>query len=279
MTHTPIRLVALDLDGTTLNDRKQITPRTRAALLAALEQGVVVVPATGRTVTGISPQLLALPGVRYAITSNGARVQDLAAGQTLAAVNIPTELALKAHDLLRQYDCTVDLFQDGQGYCTRHSLDNYTRLAPANLLPYLRSSRILVPDLRAVIAAQPDGVEKLTTLFAREDERQAAWAQMEALGLAAVSSLPRNMELNAAGVNKGAGLLLLAQHLGIDPAQTMACGDGGNDIPMLRAAGIGVAMANAFEPVKAAADLITASNEEDGVAQAIERLVLGRCEH
>ncbi len=275
MTHPAIRLIALDLDGTTLNDAKELSPRTLAALTAALARGVAVVPATGRTLTGIDPALLTLPGVRYAITSNGARVEDLATGKPLVKTYIPTDLALAAYDTLRQYDCTLDLFQDGRGYATRHSLDNYARLASPHLLPYLLTSRTLVPDLRALIAAQPDGVEKLTLLFTHEEERQAAWAQMTALGLTAVSSLARNMEVNAAGVNKGDGLLRLAAHLGIDPAQTMACGDGGNDVALVKAAGLGVAMANACDEVKAAADYITASNNEDGVALAIERFVLG----
>ena len=81
MYTSPIRLLAFDLDGTVLNDQKQLTPRTLAALTAAAERGVALVPATGRTAAGLPAALLALPGVRYAITSNGARVMDLAAGR------------------------------------------------------------------------------------------------------------------------------------------------------------------------------------------------------
>ena len=80
MYTSPIRLIAVDLDGTVLNDRKQLTPRTAAALTAAAARGVEIVPATGRTAAGLPAELLALPGVRYAITSNGARMMDLAAG-------------------------------------------------------------------------------------------------------------------------------------------------------------------------------------------------------
>ena len=276
MEHLPIRLLALDLDGTALNDEKRISPRTAAALTEALARGVVVIPATGRTVSGIAPDFLALPGVRYALVSNGARVEDLAAGVSIVRQYLPTALALRAYDRLACYDCTIDLFQDGKGYTTTRNLAAFDHLVPPNLLPYLRASRTPVEDLRGLIAAQPDGVEKLTLFFRHEDERLRAWAEMEALGLAPVSSLPHNMELNAPGVDKGTGLLALAAALGIPPEATMACGDGGNDTAMLRAAGVGVAMANAFDEVKAVADYITASNNEDGVALAVEKFILGR---
>ena len=77
MYTSAIRLIAVDLDGTVLNDRKQLTPRTAAALTEAAARGVEIVPATGRTAAGLPAELLALPGVHYAITSNGARMMDL----------------------------------------------------------------------------------------------------------------------------------------------------------------------------------------------------------
>ena len=268
-----IRLIALDLDGTALNDQKQLSPRTAAALTEALRRGVVVLPATGRTISGVSPEFLALPGVRYALTSNGARVLDLHTGQAVVQRYIPTEQALQAYDLLRQFDCTIDAFCDGNAYATAHSLALYEELADPHLLPYLRA-RLLVPEMRAFIASQPHGVEKLTMFFRHEAQRQQAIEAMAALGLAAASSLPHNLEVNAPGVNKGDGLLALGQLLGIAPHQMMACGDGGNDTAMLTAAGLGVAMGNAMPEVKAAANHITADNNHDGVALAVERFVL-----
>lgn len=276
MEHSPIRLLALDLDGTVLDDEKRISPRTAAALARAMARGVTVIPATGRTASGIAPEFLTLPGIRYAVLSNGARVEDLTEGKTLFRQYMPVGLALQACDMLEKYDCTIDLFQDGRGYTTAKNTAAFEARVPANLLPYLRASRTLIDDMRGFIALQSGGIEKLTLFFQKEEERQRAWAEMEALGLTVVSSLPRNMELNAAGVNKGAGLLALAKALGIPPEATMACGDGGNDIAMLKAAGVGVAMGNAFEEVKAAADFVTATNNEDGVALAVEKFILER---
>ncbi|MGN0661692.1 MAG: Cof-type HAD-IIB family hydrolase [Faecalibacterium sp.] len=270
----PIRLIALDLDGTLLNDRKELTAPTVRALTAAAERGVWIVPATGRTASGVPAALRALPGVRYAITANGARVIDLVSGETLRELYIPQPLALDAYDRLMQYECVVDIFQDGQGYTSAANRAQIDRFVPENLRPYIRTTRQDLPDMRAYIAAQQRGLEKFTLFFLTDAERLRAWNEMTALGLEVVSSLPLNMELNAAGVNKGAGLLALADALGLPASALMACGDGGNDIEMLRAAGLGVAMANGFPEVRAAADFVTRSNEEDGVAYAIERFVL-----
>lgn len=274
MNTAPIRLVALDLDGTVFNDAKQLTPRTLQALTEAGRRGVAIVPATGRTITGVPAELLALPGVRYAITANGARVLDLADGSCLCQLYIPLETALAAYDILCRYDCLIDIFQDGQGYTTAANVAAAPDYVPANLIPYVTTSRLVLPDMRAFLAQQAHGIEKFTMFFRREEERQAAWRELEQLDLVVVSSLPLNMELNAAGVNKGSGLLQLAQVLGLPVGSLMACGDGGNDLEMVREAGLGVAMANAVDSVKAAADFITLSNNEDGVAYAVEKFVL-----
>ena len=249
------------------------SPSTTAAAAA---RGVEIVPATGRTAAGLPAELLALPGVRYAITSNGARMMDLAAGRAVRELYLPREKALAAFDILARYDCVTDLFQDGKGYTTEANRAAAYRFVPENLRDYVLRTRTVLPDLREFIAAQERGIEKLTIFFLEEAERQKAWAEVAALGVDVVSSLPLNMEINAAGVDKGAGLLALAEQLGLPAGALMACGDGGNDTAMIQAAGLGVAMANAFPEVKAAAKFVTASNNEDGVALAVEKFVLGK---
>ena len=120
------------------------------------------------------------------------------------------------------------------------------------------------------------GLDKTQALFADMSERKRAWEELarhEDLEL--VGSLRYNIEVNAAGVNKGTGLVNLGSRLGIKREEIMAFGDGDNDTVMLKEVGFGVAMANGEPQVKEAADYITLSNEEDGVAQAIERFVLG----
>lgn len=119
-------------------------------------------------------------------------------------------------------------------------------------------------------------MDKVQGLFADMKEREQAWQELKRFdSLELVGSLKYNIEINAAGVNKGKGLLELGEILGISREEIMAFGDGDNDIAMLREVGFGVAMQNADEEVKAVADYVTGSNDEDGVAKAIARFVLG----
>ncbi len=273
-TNPPIKLIALDMDGTALREDKTISPRVQAAIKAAVAQGVDVIAATGRAGNGIPDAFLQVAQPRFAITANGARVVNLQTGETLLEQLMPQALALTAFDALQKYDCVLDLFQNGKGYSTKSNFALHDKWLPENLREYVTSSRIVVDDLRAFVQTQTQGVEKWTMFFADDAQRLAAWQEMEALGFEPVSSLPRNMELNAPGVSKGNGLVLLAEKLGLAPSQTMACGDGGNDLAMVAMAGIGVAMENGMDEVKAVADFVAPSNEADGVAVAIAQFVL-----
>lgn len=274
-----IRLIALDLDGTLLTNQKTITPRTLAALKEALGRGVAVAPATGRPAAGLPAPLLALPGLRYALTSNGARVWDLAQNAPVAEFLIQKPQAEAALRVLEQYDCVTDLFIEGRRISIASQLAKLERIMPPAMLAYMRATRTEVEDIYGYLAASSALPEKVSVVFAQNAQRAEAWQRLEGLGLGLVlsSSLDKNLEINAPGVTKGSGLLALARHLGLTSRQLMACGDSGNDLAMLKAAGLSVAMGNAEPEIKAAALFETASNEEDGVAKAIERFVLGRC--
>ena len=142
---------------------------------------------------------------------------------------------------------------------------------------YVRTTRIAVPDIQDVITKENRSMDKVQALFADMEERAAAWKELSELKeLELVGSLSYNIEINAAGVNKGTALVALGEMLGIPRESIMACGDGDNDVHLLREVGFGVAMANAQPQVKKAADYITASNDEDGVARAIEKYALHR---
>lgn len=271
-----IRLIALDLDGTLLTEQKTITPRTLAALKAALERGVAVAPATGRPAAGLPAPLLALPGLRYALTSNGARVWDLAQNAPVAEFLMQKTQAEAALRVLEGYDCITDLFVEGRRISIASQLASLSRIISPAMLAYMRSTRTEVEDIYAYLAQSSALPEKVSVVFAQSAQRAEAWQRLEALGLEISSSLDKNLEANAPGVTKGSGLLALAQHLGLARQQLMACGDSGNDLAMLKAAGLSVAMANAEPEIRAVAVYQTASNEEDGVAKAIERFVLGR---
>ena len=274
----PIRLVALDLDGTLFNEDKIIPPHTLDVLNQAIEQGVVVIPATGRPATGLPQSLMGLTGLRYALTSNGAQVVELATNRSIIHFPIQPELAIRLVHILSRYDCLVSFFSGGDRICFQGDLEHIPQFLQANMVQYVQNTSTPVPDLAEHIRRTGVVVDKINAFFRDHEERRRAWQELEALPdpVVVTSSLPLNMEVNAPDVTKGRALMALAEHLGLAPQQVMACGDSGNDLAMIQAAGLGVAMANATPEVLAAADYVTLSNQEEGVASAVEKFVLHR---
>lgn len=271
-----IKMIGLDLDGTLLNEKKEITPYSRDVIKRALDAGIIVLVATGRPWMGIPEELRTFPGMRYALTSNGARIIDRTEGKVLKEQLLPLELAKKTLEICGKYDTLQEVYFEGQGYAPKDKKDKVERYHHnPNMWEYFRTTRVWVDDVFDFTVQENKGLDKIQALFADMKERTKAWEELSSVGgLALVGSLGYNIEINAAGVNKGTGLVELGKLLGIKREEIMACGDGDNDTEMLREAGFGVAMANGEEQVKQAADYITESNEEDGVAKAIEKFAL-----
>lgn len=273
-----MRLIAFDLDGTLLTTEKELTPENRAALERAAEAGIVLVPATGRFYGAIPENVRSLPFLRYFITINGASVWDAREGRALLRAEIPWRRAVALMEYLDSLPVIYDCYMDDWGWITRSHYDRAADFAPnPHALDMLQRMRTPVPELKAHLAQVGHDVQKVMMFF--RDPALRLWA-LEDLktrfpDLAVTSSIPRNVELNSLEARKGVALERLAARLGIPIAETMAFGDDLNDVSMLRAAGLGVAMANAGPEAKAAADWITDSCEESGVGRAIERLLAG----
>ena len=270
-------MIGLDLDGTLLNEKKELLPYTKEVLRRALDKGVVVLTATGRPWMGIPEELRKFPGIRYALTSNGARILDIREGTVLIEQLLSRESAKKALEICGKYDTLQEVYYDGQGYASADKMAHVEKYHHnPNMWEYLRTTRIPVQDIFRLVDEEERGLDKVQALFADMNERRLAWDELGRVdGLELVGSLGYNIEVNAAGVNKGTGLIELGKLLGIKREEIMACGDGDNDTVMLREVGFGVAMANAEDQVKAAADYITDSNDNEGAAKAIEKFVLG----
>ena len=276
MSGYDIGLVGLDIDGTLLNSQHQITPRTRAAIEAAIARGCRVIPATGRPLRGVPKAFLDIPGVEYAVTANGASVVRTATGEIVLKYWMDRQLVQQAFQAAKGLYRVFDVFIAGSGYSQVDNLAVAEDWAPRGMAEYMRQSRQPVEDIEDFIARQ-EGFEKCTMFFLREEDRQAARRIIEGMGcFEAVTSEENNLEISAKGVNKGRALLDLGQRLGLAQSRVMACGDSENDLAMLKAVGLGVAMGNAPEHIQKAADRVTATNDEDGVALALERYVLGR---
>lgn len=273
-----IKLIALDLDGTLLNSKKQASERTLNALRAAAAQGIHIVPTTGRMFGAMPKEVLACEFIRYGICMNGGQIYDSKEDRVLHRDEIPLELAMRVYDYLDEisevYDCYVNN-SAVMGRAFWEQLDQILAGKPLDLA-YSKGIRTPVEDFRGYLRKLGMDLQKMQVFMADVSGRPAI---METLRtrfpeLAVTYSLPYNIEMNTATATKGAALRILCDHLGIPVAQAAAFGDGTNDISMLEAAGVGVAMANAVPEAKAAANHETVSNDEDGVAVFLEKYVL-----
>jgi Cof subfamily protein (haloacid dehalogenase superfamily) len=271
-----IQLIALDLDGTLLNSAKQVSPRTLQVLQKAASKGVVIVPSTGRSFDGIPSVIANLPFVQYALTLNGAVVVNIRTKEIVHQCNFNKEEALFLWNYLQKYDALCDCAIDGELYMEQQTflrLPDYGQTLERIAL--MRSTRKEAYSIREMLLQENTKTAKMNLLFSNLRKRLDAKFELEQIPFVEVSSsLEKNLELNKKGGNKGNGLLALAEYLGIQRDQIMACGDSDNDYSMIKAAGLGIAMDNGLETIKKIADAVTLSNDLDGVAYAIEQWVL-----
>lgn len=276
----PIRLIGLDLDGTLFNSQKQLTARTRAVLDEAIRRGVVVVPATGRPRVGLPRILVELPGIRYAVVTNGAAVYDLKTDACIYQGVMDKEAAAELLRRTRGLRTVQGAFVGTWGYMEQVDCDRIAELPVVEpMKDYLRSSRQIVNSLPEFLLSCPVGPQKLVMMFLLDeagdvaDRAEAERIIGEYAQFDFVSGGIGNVEIMEKGVGKGVALLKLGERLGIPREEIMAVGDSENDLDMIRRAGLGVAMANSEEILLQHADVLTLSNDEDGVAAAIEKYV------
>ena len=273
-----IRLIALDLDNTLLNSEKQLSEENRRTLFRASEEGITVVPATGRFFDGIPDCVRTLPFLRYAITINGACVTDLVRKHVVSKAEIPVSRAIAIMEYLDRIPVIYDCYMDNWGWMTAALQDQAELFAPSpHYVKMLKELRTPVPELKEHLRKVGHDVQKIQMFFrdlALRGETES-YLKDHFPDISITSAVVNNLEINDRYATKGNALLALASYLGIDPAETMAFGDDLNDVSMLKAAGIGVAMGNASDPVKAAAGKVTASCDEDGVSAAIQTVVWG----
>ena len=265
MTDAPIRLLALDLDGTLFDLGFRFSPRVRRAVAEAQRRGVAVTLATGRSLTSTRPFAEELDIREPLICYQGGLIAERN-GRALHRVALDRRLAALAIDLAESQRWHVILYLGGRLYLTelRHPMSFYEGL--------LNPAAKHVPDLRALLDRDPDKV--LIVVEGNGDEILAGLHERFDAQAAIVRSHDLFIEVNPWGVDKSTGLAWLAGRLGVPQSQVMAVGDQDNDAPMVAWAGLGVAMGSGSPACKAVADWIAPPLAKDGAAVAIERFAL-----
>ncbi len=265
------KLVAIDMDGTLLKEDKTISERTKKAIQSAREKGVTVVLATGRPIEGVSRYLEELDMYTendYVLSYNGALIQKTKSKEAVAKVALKGEDLHYLRKLSDELGVNIHAFSEKSGLITPKN-SKYTEVE-ADI------NKIEIHEINIDNISDDEVMIKIMMI----DEPEILGAAMEKLPkevyekYTVVRSAPFFLEFLNKKVNKGVGVELLAKHLGIKKEEVMTFGDAGNDLHMIKYAGLGVAMENAFDEVKEAADYITDSNENDGVAKAIEKFIL-----
>lgn len=267
MNHLPYRAIALDLDGTLTNHDKVVTQKTCEALLQAEAEGVVIILASGRPTYGIEPVAECLELDKrggYILSYNGGNIVNAKTGEKLFAQFLPDEVIPILYRYAKEKNHAL-LGYAGNEIITEMPDDPYVK----------EESRINKMNIRKVEnlfeALEPHPTKLLMT-GDPADMLKAENELSEILGdrMDIFRSAPFFLELVPKGIDKAKSLLRLLSEINLTPADMIAFGDGYNDLSMLKLAGMGVAMQNAAPEVRAEADYITLSNEEDGVAAALE---------
>jgi Cof subfamily protein (haloacid dehalogenase superfamily) len=267
------KIIALDMDGTLLNSQKQISPATKAAIAKARAHGIRVVLASGRPIDGIRAKLIELDITSdqdYVLHFNGSVVENVATGEVIHREILSGKAAKQIASLAKRLNVNTHAFSQELGLITP-AISQYTKVEAEingidiNVMDFDQLADDH-PIIKAMIVDEP---EKLTQVIAQLPKELY-------LQYTIVQSAPHFLEFLNTKSNKGAGLKMIADHVGVAASEVMCMGDAENDHHMIEYAGLGIAMANGMEETKKLADFITLSNDDDGVAYAIEKFCFGQ---
>jgi len=273
-----IKLIALDMDGTTLQkDYKSISQRTENALKDAIAKGIHVVPSTGRILGQLPESVICIPGINYAVTSNGAAVMNLNTGEAISNNFIGTGSVRKIIQTLTRRGLFCEVYYKGDSYSDNRYLENVERINDfsPDQVKFIKYKSNQVDNMLDFTFEHAAEIEKINIPLLSDQIHRNLWQKFSRIhGVMLTQAVAGNIEVNHRSANKGDGLKQLCKILKLDPKNIMAIGDSDNDLRMIEFAGLGVAMGNASDDVKAIANRVTLPFDQDGVAHAIEKYAL-----
>lgn len=271
-TMKEIRLIVSDVDGTLVNNKKKITPGTMAAVTKAQAAGIRFAIASGRAWGEMDEILTTLPMVEDFICSNGALVVHYHEEKetTLFRESFSREQTRAILMALKDVDVYIEAYSGSHIYGEEACVSHFSDYVSDTIAPLIMATRQMVPHMVDYVLEKQLPIEKVQIFYGTEGKKQQAKRLVKELGMfTVIESSEGNLEFVLPQISKGRAVKALADSMGITAAQVMTIGDSNNDLSMLTYAGTSFAMASGEDTAKQAAKYITASNEEDGVAQAI----------
>lgn len=273
-----IKMVGLDLDGTTLKYGDFLSERTRDVFKKAKEKGTHIVIATGRTGRSLPPVLFDVPEIEYVVTSNGAHIIRLADMKTIYENIIKPEDVFLVVKRARAMGYVFEAFVDGTAYIDKvvyEGMQKNPEKYKYRDIEYVLRTRLPIEDIYEFTENHGDRIENISITFEGESDRRRVFNELGDIdGLTLTSSFSNNVEIGGKTTSKAQALMYLLDMLNLTPQNLMTCGDSPNDGKMIELAEVGVAMADSHPYILDIADYVTDTCYEDGVAKAIERFVL-----
>lgn len=269
------QLLAVDMDGTLLNSQKQIAPRDAQALNRALDRGKTVVFSTGRCIAELKAFFPLFPGMRYVLGESGALVYDLREGRALHRQSFDPALAEEVWRRVCPREMMPQLLLRDETVMNRRDVEHLERFRMSHYHRHFTETGRMVEDAWATGKAGGwQNLDKICLYHCSPEERAQTRAALADLPLSMADAEETSLEISPLGVDKAKGLTILCRHLGLSLEETVAVGDSYNDLSILKAAGMAVAMGNAVEEVRRICGAVVADNDHCGVAEAVERILL-----
>ena len=269
------KLAAFDMDGTLLNSRKEIPSSAVLACKRAAAAGRIVALDTGRAVTELTIFPLTEMGIRYGSCACGTVIYDFEDSRVLAKKTIPESLVPTIVEASGLEDLMLQVMVDGISYVEAADVKRMEHFQMGVYQPLYEATTSYADDIRAFALEHADRINKMNLYHASPEGRARTLSRLSSLPLDFTFAETTSLEITPQGISKGTGLADLCSVLGISITEAIGVGDAFNDVPMLKAAGLGVAMGNSNEAALGAADVVVGDNDHDGIAEVIDRYLLG----
>jgi hypothetical protein len=270
-----VKIIALDLDRTTLNSEGKLSEGNRQALTAAINNGIHVCIASGRSFDTLPQDVLEIPGLEYAITGNGAAVYKIKNKECLCSYVLKKESVDEILEHTKKYPVTYEAFIGGTAYTAREFIECPQKFAATKrAVDYVKATRNLKDDIVGFIRENSSCLDSIDIVVRDEVQKQEIMQAIATVSdIYITSSVSQLVEISYKDAGKHSGLKFLAGYLGIEPSDIAAFGDADNDYDMLKYAGTGIAMENASERLLSVADYVTLHHDKDGVAYALKNIL------